>query len=456
MAKTCIICGEPAGSREHVFPASLGGRRTNKGIYCHDHNNGYADLAGELSEQLRAINALLGVRGDHADEPHALTIQDEASGQAISLSAGKSEFANPAIKFEASEGIERFTGRFSSEQQLQEWLDARRAEGLDIKLGSRGSLQEYHPTRGGIQLKFGGPNGLRAIAYVALTFLAHNFPEFARSPEISDFKEYTLGKLEKTCVWWDFEFPTTLPANAFEFGHRILVGLDPASRVAFARVSLFSALHFAVLFGPYVGAEAQTVMTDIDPLAEHPPNDIVETRESTAVAVVSAPAKATKSLSSAIANGRSHAMLSGLMKSISNRDLARSATAILEKLTKAGQMDEVGRATHFEQVVRSESQRVLNLMRHVVDEMKKNPGALSLAPSFEPLVAADPNADNGLTSEATLALRRAEAALALAMLDDFGKGRLNLDRLSMLIGGGPGAAIAGESMADWILAKLPT
>jgi hypothetical protein len=32
MAKTCIICGKAAGSQEHVFPAVLGGRRTNKGI----------------------------------------------------------------------------------------------------------------------------------------------------------------------------------------------------------------------------------------------------------------------------------------------------------------------------------------------------------------------------------------------------------------------------------------
>jgi hypothetical protein len=34
MAKTCIICGGRAGSGEHVFPAVLGGRRINNGIYC--------------------------------------------------------------------------------------------------------------------------------------------------------------------------------------------------------------------------------------------------------------------------------------------------------------------------------------------------------------------------------------------------------------------------------------
>jgi hypothetical protein len=145
MAKTCIICEEKAGSKEHLFPASLGGRRTNKGIYCETHNIGYADLAGELSTQLKAVNALLGVRGDHASAPYPVTIADEASGLDIALSAGKSEFADPAIKFEVKDGVERVSGRFSSEQQLQDWLKARRAEGLDIKRGSQGPWRSTTP-----------------------------------------------------------------------------------------------------------------------------------------------------------------------------------------------------------------------------------------------------------------------------------------------------------------------
>jgi hypothetical protein len=78
MAKDCVICGKPAGSKEHVFPAALGGRRTNKGIYCGTHNNGYSPLAAALSAQLKAINALLGVRGDHASVPHETILVDQA------------------------------------------------------------------------------------------------------------------------------------------------------------------------------------------------------------------------------------------------------------------------------------------------------------------------------------------------------------------------------------------
>ena len=95
-------------------------------------------------------------------------------------------------------------------------------------------------------------------------------------------------------------------------------------------------------------------------------------------------------------------------------------------------------------------------MRYVVDKMKENLEANSLARYFEPLIASDPTTDNGLTPEATLALRQAEIDLAAVMRVDFSKGRLELERLSMLIGGGPGAAIVGQSMSARIIGKLPS
>ena len=117
----------------------------------------------------------------------------------------------------------------------------------------------------------------------------------ARSPDVIDFKHYTLGNSDADFVWWRL-VPYHSPPNHFEFGHRIIVALDPVSKVAYARYSLFSALHFAVLFGRYAGDDASTVITDIDPLAEHPPNDILERREPLAMAVVSVPANRKKSL----------------------------------------------------------------------------------------------------------------------------------------------------------------
>ena len=44
MLKQCIICGNCAGSREHLFPAALGGRRICNSIYCNIHNQGFPPL----------------------------------------------------------------------------------------------------------------------------------------------------------------------------------------------------------------------------------------------------------------------------------------------------------------------------------------------------------------------------------------------------------------------------
>jgi len=94
-------------------------------------------------------------------------------------------------------------------------------------------------------------------------------------------------------------------------------------------------------------------------------------------------------------------------------------------------------------------------MRHVVDEMKKRPEQRSLVRLFEPLVAVDPTTDNGLTPMTTAALSLAQMALVGQMLDDYAKETLDLERMEMLIGGGPGAAIVGQAMADPVMRSLP-
>ena len=429
----------------------------NKGIYCDDHNGGYSGLAGILSGQLEALNALLGVRGDHADQPHRTILTDEASGRHVTLSGDKIELAGPEIVSESVEGeVRKVTAKFASEHQLQEWFEAERAQGRQVKPGKREPVQQYYMSSSGISLQLGGSEGLRAIGYLAQTFLAHHFPDIARASELDAFKEFTLGKSDENFVWWDFETPTMLPQNAFEFGHRVIVGLDPARRSIYARVSLFSALHFAVLFGHHSGMNAQAVIVDIDPLAEHPPNDILERRESSAVAAVSPPDDLTTNLSVAISSGRAQQAFNQLLKRIEDRNRALSAEAMLEKLKGADQMDALTRRELFAAVLEKQSQRILNLMRYVIDGANAHHPLLGgLSPMFDWLIAFDPSTANGLSNEATAALGLARQALLTQMLDDYAGGRLDSDRLAMLIGGGPGAAIVGQAIMEPIISSIP-
>ena len=148
-------------------------------------------------------------------------------------------------------------------------------------------------------------------------------------------------------------------------------------------------------------------------------------------------------------------MLSGLLRSISDRDRRKCAERMLKQLENAEQLDALARKNLFERVVGTEFERVLNLMRYIVEEMKKRQETGRLAFLFDPLVAADPTTDNGLTPMATAALRLAQMALVGQMLDDYAKEKLDLDRIEMLIGGGPGAAIVGQAMADPVMRSLP-
>lgn len=289
MMKTCIICSGPAGTHEHIFPAVLGGRRTNKGIYCGKHNQQLGPHAKVLSDQMRAINALLGVHPDHADGPTCLIAKNPVDGQDYAVTGQKIENVQPHILEDATlpDGSRGVKAAFSSEQQLQNWLAAQRASGAQVHVaGPRTEGFTVFAEPYSVRLVLGGPDGLRAIAYVALTFFAHHFPDIARQDGLRAFKEYVLGATEaQQPIWWDFDPPSVdLPAQQFRFGHRVVIGLSTSRQEAYARVSFFSTLDFSAILGSVSVEQDKTVVIDIDPLAKRPPRDIHEARSDAALA----------------------------------------------------------------------------------------------------------------------------------------------------------------------------
>jgi hypothetical protein len=136
--RTCIICGRPTGSREHIFPAALGGRRTNKRIYCGDHNEAYSGLAGIISEQLALFNALLGVVGDQADEPTSATMTDVASGQEIELESRQVRFKSPRTRSEKTADGRAVTEMyFSSQKEAEDWRASNKRKALTLRSSVR-------------------------------------------------------------------------------------------------------------------------------------------------------------------------------------------------------------------------------------------------------------------------------------------------------------------------------
>ena len=237
MPKTCIICGRRAGSREHTFPAALGGRRTNKGIYCGPHNQGFSHLAKIITQQLKSINALLAVRPDHEDsaEPFDYTSPE---GEQLVIFDGAVQRAGP---------------------------------------GAADSDRSLH-----VQLKVGGPDGLRSIAYIALTFFAHHFQDCARQSGLDAIKGFLLGNGDNAFVWWEGPH-TALPPNPFPFGHTIVLMTSATTQEATAFASLFQSLHFGIHLGTLSRLTDKSMVVFIDPQADKAPSDIEEHKDDTVV-----------------------------------------------------------------------------------------------------------------------------------------------------------------------------
>lgn len=464
-----------------MFPASLGGRRTNKGIYCTTHDNGYSSLVSELAGQMDLFNSMLGVRPDHSDDVKSVLVHDKNTGQEIKLSANTSSFTKPRVVSHEPLGNGAVLNMcFPDHESVAVWMAEQQAKGIDVVMQGKGTPSIYflgllHFTR-----NFGGAYGLGAVAYVAQTFLAQAFPELARSQSLTDFKNYTQimareaqaslkTKAEDETkpsawtgdapVWWDFDPQPDLTPNAFSFGHRVMVGVDAADGLIHGRISFFSSLHFSMIFGVATDAVAtKSVTIDIDPLAEHPPKDILKTERTTTTARVSKPASQTAGLANAIAGNNPERIFADLLKRMTDHSLSKTASEMSKELAKAEYLSREAAELHIAAILEMRSQRVWNLARWFVDRFKESPQGASLRsiwPKLDALVAHDATSANGLSSMAAITFGLAKAALLAEMTKDYWAGRLDERRLAELMGEGPGAAIVGEAIIQPLLFSLP-
>lgn len=192
MAKTCIVCGQAAGSGEHVFPAALGGRRVNSGIYCPKHDNSYSGLVGVIAGQLDVFNAYLGVRPDHSSQPKTAFGEHTLTGETVAISAKEIRFANPRIvsRTPVGEG-EALKLSFPDHASAKQFIKKMEASEHEWTALSKPSTRQYITGAVHHQRAFGGACGLGAIAYMTQTFFAQEFPALARSGALSDFIAYT-------------------------------------------------------------------------------------------------------------------------------------------------------------------------------------------------------------------------------------------------------------------------
>ncbi|MCG8277461.1 HNH endonuclease [Stenotrophomonas sp. NLF4-10] len=489
MAKTCIVCGNPAGSKEHVFPAALGGRRTNSGIYCTTHDNNYSGLVGEIAGQIDFLNAYLGVRPDHSDQVKVVYADDPLTGAPIAISANEIKFTEPRVI--SSTPIGEGTAvemAFPDRQSANRWVADLQGKGYSVTMQSKPTEERYLLGSVHHRRAFGGECGLGAVAYVAQTFFAQEFSEIARSGALSEFIAYTqaiarvalLGGCKSTDseseelsaaksnlasallpfngsapVWWDFRPTVGETPNAFEFGHRVIVGVDASDGQIYGRISLFSALNFAIRLGAVrIETETREVTIDIDPLAEHPPNDIRKSAAQHSAGHIDAPHPSTDGLAEALRNGAQKQAIEGLLERLTDYQLIRLARTMATALAPLPTLSAPERRALITQSIEEQSQQVWRAVTYVIDGFKAEmieKGAASIAPMLDMLIAYDARSASGLTQEAQAMLSLAKVALADQMEQDFAAGALDEQRIAELMGRGPGLHIVGSAVLNPVL-----
>ncbi len=453
-SKTCIVGGGPAGSGEHIFPASLGGLRVNNGIYCGRHNNAYGSLAAVLTNQLAFLNAQFGIRNTRTKQVRPVTLTDPKTGEAFEFNGDQLKPTSARI---LSNDEKSAVIAVTSMEQLEAFLADQKTKGVEYQVTGRGEKGRYVAGQLHTQLSFGGPEGLRSIGYIAQTFFAHCFPDLGRNAAMQPFIEYTLNGAGDHLVWWNFEAPT-LSANNFPLGHRIIVGVDASLGVAYARVSLFSTLDFAMVFYKLnATVHSESVINDIDPVALKMPDDLVQSRFESAVAPVT-PTTIQTSLATAIGNGTAEKRFKLLMQRAEDHNRKQDAEGLLSRLNAVANLTE--KETILSDFWNSEPQRVWRLLDFGLTTLKQqqpqDPLEVQLSRVLvrvlEEVTERDPTAANDVTTAAKTALKIASAALLKAMIASMKDQTLDLDKTEMFIGGGIGAEVAVRAVLS---DKLP-
>ncbi len=462
MKSTCILCRNPAGhSREHVLPAALGGRRKDKGIYCATHNGELSPLVSVLAAQLEVFNAFLAVRPDRSKEARRLEVEHQATGENYSLSGADLRFAKPKVLRDVmANGQREMTMAFSDERQWQEWLEAVRKQGFQVSSIKMGQpLQHAVTVPLKVELKLGGPVGLRSVGYVALSHLAHYFPAVARDAALDAFKEYVLGDGAGRFVGWDFSAESDkLPPNTYQFGHRIVLGLDADRGQAYAHVILFSTLAWGVRFGAAAIAESETKVIDINPLADYAPDDVtVRDFPSSLVPVESFPEPPTYDY---IPEGQ--VRISRFLRGVEELRWNAGGPVIVAELNAARSLNGAELESQVRRILAGQDQLLLNLMTFVADEFAsahaaqaaENPLIPVIEAALRAMTAADSQSGTGLTTESRAGVALVREVLAFHISQELRVRDLGLDELRQLLKGGVGAALVAQAMLAPVFEQL--
>lgn len=460
MTKTCIICQKVAGSGEHVFPASFGGRRTNNRIYCEKHNNEFGRHVSALLAGVDIVNALIGVIPDRKNEVRPALATSPNDGQQFLVTGGGVTLAPPPSLDQTPELLGKpIQIGFANEAQARKWIAEQERAGYKVTAGAFGVPQtKFFGEALHAQRCLGDEDFMRGLLYLALTFVAHTDPVLARSEGLAEVRAVIEndGAVEERVLW---EPPSTLAqisSNPFAYGHTVVTGPDASGKRLVALISLYGAIHFGIDLGDLAESEApERVTTHIDPLAPRPPKDLKVFRECAALALSTL--EKSKAYLSQLRAGEVVDPLSGVLHEASDRELLEASRSTLKKLKNLSSLSIDEHISEASALLSVHDQRIFNWMRTgflgYSESDPKIPEAIRV--TLRIFVSLDESAPRRLTKESELALEVARALLTDQIIADMKQGTLDDRRLASLIGGVDGLGIVLHFFVNLILNQRP-
>lgn len=434
----------------------------NKGILCATCNGTFSPLDLLLKNQLNMINGLLGVRPDHDDEPQTAHVDSPIGTLAVDH-AGRPNYARPVLVGERphEDGRKIVEMKFSNQKQVDAWLAKQRKAGLNPVQLRRTEASHYLPGPFRIEWSFGGAEAFREIGRIALNFVATAWPERARATELRPFKDWVLGQrvtagLEPKHVWYADDSMGALPDATFEFGHQILVVFDAQRGEAYGRVRFFSTFDLCVWFGAVTTDETVATLYEIDPLADHPPNDLIVTPMRRFPVVARRAASEEENVGEQL-----RARMRTLLDRIQDRQWRFDTVGLLGTLNATRLLTQRRRMEAIRELLEPHTGRVLMLAREVAEHFRAlanadptNEAAEIVADGLAHCLTTDSASTDGLSPQARAAIALGTLTLAITLATELERNDLTDDQLREYLCGGLGMHAVGTALTDQIAAAL--
>jgi len=274
--QTCIYCLKPFDPRktkaEHILLAGLGAKFKKKNIVCSQCNQELGSTIDKsLVKALDFVRNILELPTSRGEPPSIHTAKGAKTGREIELAPGARPISKKLSEFIKPSALE--PGKISGgpdfvKYVLQSYLQKRGGKLVIKKVRHSYMREPIIIDTGGL----GGHDHFRAVAKMALNFLATQDHQLVLQPAFNRIRDYIrYGVIEEgqflcTLDYRDL-YISALPREEEPFYNRVAVFLSHKEHNVIASIELFKHLRFlALLSDTYTGLRSVGYVIVNDPM----------------------------------------------------------------------------------------------------------------------------------------------------------------------------------------------